>query len=130
MLVLLGQDVLSHPSRELRAAPVPPYALHQSFLILCPSQRLLRAWACSTGKEKKQQAVGCGVLFHFIQVPLKRSLYKSAHENAEETPGLHGHCTYLQGPPKKKGGTEIPGTPTTSPDTPPPELQKTESNPL
>lgn len=53
-----------------------------------------------SGEGRNQQAVGHGVLFQFIQVPLKRSLYKPAHENAEETlPESRSHCTYLQGTP-------------------------------
>lgn len=62
---------------------------------------------------RNQQALGCGVLFHFIQVPLKRSLYKSAHEDAQETsPGLHSQRRMLRlanvhiyrEPPEKKRG--------------------------
>lgn len=94
------------PSREPRAALALLCAqtLPQSCPILCSSQRLLRAWVCSMGKEKKQQAVGCGVLFHFIQVPLKRSLYKSAHENAEGNAGAAWPLYIFTGTPRKKRG--------------------------
>lgn len=96
--------------------------------ILSPLPRLLR------GEGRNQKAPGCGALFHFIQVPLKRSLYKSAHEDAQETPaGLHGRWRmlrsanvhiYREPPEKNKGETEIPGMATTSPDTTAAELKK------
>lgn len=107
----LGPGYAQPPSREPRAAPALPCALTllQSCPILCPSQRLLRARVCSMGKEKKQQAVGSGVLFDFIQVPLKRSLYKSAHENAEGNAGAAWPLYIFTGTPEKKGGDGNPG---------------------
>lgn len=72
-----------------------------------------RSHVCSAGKEKNRRHRDVGFLFHFIQVPLKRSLYKSEHEDAQEaSPGLHGRWRMLRSanvhiyrePPEKKRG--------------------------
>lgn len=125
-------DPNAHPVGSPTVCPRPwakagPFCLLPFTNCLSPLPCLLR------GEGRNQKAPGCGVLFHFIQVPLKRSLYKSAHEDAQETsPGLHGRWTtlrsanvhiYREPPEKKKGETEIPGMVTTSPDTTPSELK-------
>lgn len=110
-----GWDLPGHPSREPTAAPAPPRAPARG-----PEQgsspdlshppaagRLLR------GEGRNQQAMGRGVLFRFIQVPLKRSLYKSAHENAEGDVAGAARPLYIftgdPPPPRKKGGDGNPG---------------------
>lgn len=125
-------DPNAHPVGSPTVCPRPwakagPFCLLPFTNCLSPLPCLLR------GEGRNQKAPGCGVLFHFIQVPLKRSLYKSAHEDAQETsPGLRGRWTtlrsanvhiYREPPEKKKGETEIPGMVTTSPDTTPSELK-------
>lgn len=125
-------DPNAHPVGSPTVCPRPwakagPFCLLPFTNCLSPLPCLLR------GEGRNQKAPGCGVLFHFIQVPLKRSLYKSAHEDAQEmSPGLHGRWTmlrsanvhiYREPPEKKKGETEIPGMVTTSPDTTPSELK-------
>lgn len=105
-------DPRAHPVGSPTVCPWPwakagPFGLLPFTSCLSPLPCLL----CREGK--KQKAPGCGVLFHFIQVPLKRSLYKSEHEDAQETsPGLHGRWRMLRSanvhiyrePPEKKRG--------------------------